>query len=65
MTIFEELNLQHCTNILWAMAVCGYHPGESFMRIIADIAASMIETDRYRIIPQAISDLVRNMNGTP
>ena len=54
----EDLNLQHCTNILWAMAVCGYYPGQPFLQVIAQAAGQLVHGSEGSVIPQAIADLV-------
>lgn len=57
-SVHGHLNLQHCTNTLWAMAVCGHHPGHHFLCTLANLASDLIESDPTSVIPQAISDLV-------
>lgn len=54
----SSFNLQHCTNVLWAMGVCGHHPGDEFLLTIAHLASELLMERPETIIPQAIADLM-------
>lgn len=56
--ILHSFNVQNCTNILWAMAVCGYHPGIDFLKWMSEFAAHLFAKSPNSPVPQAVSDLM-------
>ncbi|GMH43639.1 hypothetical protein BSKO_11561 [Bryopsis sp. KO-2023] len=56
--IMDKFNVQNCTNVLWAMAVCGYHPGNDFLSWMSEYTASLFEKAPNSAIPQAVSDFL-------
>lgn len=56
--ILDSFNIQNCTNVLWAMAFCGYHPGIDFLQWISEFTAGLFVKSPNSPVPQAVSDLM-------
>ncbi|CAD7702483.1 unnamed protein product [Ostreobium quekettii] len=53
-----ELNAQNCTNLLWAMAFSGYHPGDAFLGLLCDTALARFDDSPKSVIAQTVSDML-------